>query len=63
MRLIASVNRSQDSAAFAGATQAQSATTVVMVTHERATAERYANRIITLADGRVISEETTARQH
>jgi putative ABC transport system ATP-binding protein len=63
MRLIASVNRSQDSAAFAGATQAQSATTVVMVTHERATAERYANRIITLADGRVISAETTARQH
>ncbi len=31
--------------------------TVVMVTHERALAERYANRIITMADGRVIQEE------
>jgi putative ABC transport system ATP-binding protein len=31
--------------------------TVVMVTHERALAERYANRIVTMADGRVIQEE------
>ena len=32
-------------------------TTVVMVTHERALAERYADRIVTMADGRVLSEE------
>ncbi|MGH9591614.1 MAG: ABC transporter ATP-binding protein, partial [Bryobacteraceae bacterium] len=31
--------------------------TIVMVTHERALAERYANRIVTLSDGAVISEE------
>ena len=28
-------------------------TTVLMVTHERALAERYAGRIVTLADGRI----------
>jgi putative ABC transport system ATP-binding protein len=31
--------------------------TVVMVTHERALAERYADRLIFLADGKVIGEE------
>ncbi len=31
--------------------------TVVMVTHERALAERYANHIVTLSDGRIASEE------
>jgi putative ABC transport system ATP-binding protein len=36
------------------------ATTVVMVTHERALAERYANRIVTMADGRIISQENLA---
>ena len=34
--------------------------TVVMVTHERALAERYAGRMIFLADGKVVSEETNA---
>jgi putative ABC transport system ATP-binding protein len=34
--------------------------TVVMVTHERALAERYAQRLIFLADGKVVGEETTA---
>src|ERR1700728_773443 len=34
--------------------------TVVMVTHERALAERYAARMIFLADGKVVSEETNA---
>jgi putative ABC transport system ATP-binding protein len=32
-------------------------TTVVMVTHERSLAERYAQRLITIADGRVAREE------
>ena len=32
--------------------------TVVMVTHERALAERYAERLIFLADGKVIGEES-----
>jgi ABC-type lipoprotein export system ATPase subunit len=32
--------------------------TVVMVTHERALAERYAQRMIFLADGKVVGEET-----
>jgi putative ABC transport system ATP-binding protein len=32
--------------------------TVVMVTHERALAERYTERMIFLADGKVISEES-----
>ncbi|MGA8761697.1 MAG: ABC transporter ATP-binding protein [Candidatus Sulfotelmatobacter sp.] len=34
--------------------------TVVMVTHERALAERYAARMIFLADGKMIGDETTA---
>ena len=48
MRLIAGINRPADGA---------EATTVVMVTHERPLAEHYANRIITLADGRIANEE------
>ena len=48
LQLITSVNRPADGAA---------PMTVVMVTHERALAERYANRIITLADGRIAQEE------
>jgi len=31
--------------------------TVVMVTHEQALAERYAQRLIYLADGRVVSDQ------
>jgi putative ABC transport system ATP-binding protein len=34
--------------------------TVVMVTHERALAERYAQRMIFLADGKVVGEEITS---
>lgn len=34
--------------------------TVVMVTHERALAERYAQRLIFLADGKLVSDETNA---
>ncbi len=34
--------------------------TVVMVTHERAIAERYAERLIFLADGKVVSEERSS---
>jgi ABC-type lipoprotein export system ATPase subunit len=34
--------------------------TVVMVTHERALAERYAQRLIFLADGKVVGEEAAA---
>jgi len=30
----------------------------VMVTHERALAERYAQRLIFLADGKLVAEET-----
>jgi putative ABC transport system ATP-binding protein len=33
--------------------------TVVMVTHERALAERYADRLIFLADGKVVGEEAS----
>jgi putative ABC transport system ATP-binding protein len=36
-------------------------TTVLMVTHERALAERYAGRIVTLADGRI--ERIEQRPH
>ncbi len=32
-------------------------TTVVMVTHERSLAERYAQRLVTIADGRIAQEE------
>ena len=32
--------------------------TVVMVTHERALAERYAQRMIFLADGKLIDDRT-----
>jgi ABC-type lipoprotein export system ATPase subunit len=34
--------------------------TVVMVTHERALAERYAQRLIFLADGKLVSDEVNA---
>jgi ABC-type polar amino acid transport system ATPase subunit len=34
--------------------------TVVMETHERALAERYAQRLIFLADGKLISDETNS---
>ncbi|MFZ0761128.1 MAG: ABC transporter ATP-binding protein [Candidatus Sulfotelmatobacter sp.] len=34
--------------------------TVVMVTHERALAERYAHRLIFLADGRLVGDETNS---
>jgi putative ABC transport system ATP-binding protein len=54
MRLIASINRPE-----AGGHP----TTVVMVTHERGLAERYAHRIVTLADGRIASEEAIAKEH
>jgi putative ABC transport system ATP-binding protein len=48
LQLIASINRPPNGA---------EPMTVVMVTHERALAERYANRIVTLADGRIAQEE------
>jgi ABC-type cobalamin/Fe3+-siderophores transport system ATPase subunit len=31
--------------------------TIVMVTHERALAERYAERLVFMADGKVVAEE------
>ena len=31
--------------------------TIIMVTHERALAEKYADRIVTLSDGAIASEE------
>jgi energy-coupling factor transporter ATP-binding protein EcfA2 len=34
--------------------------TVVMVTHERALAERYAQRLIFLADGKLIGDEASS---
>jgi len=40
----------------------QPPTTVVMVTHERALAERYAHRMITLADGRLASDERQMKE-
>ena len=44
LRLISGINRPSN---------AEEPTTVLMVTHERALAERYAGRIVTLADGRI----------
>ena len=44
LRLISGINRPSNG---------EEPTTVLMVTHERALAERYAGRIITLADGRI----------
>ena len=46
--LVSEINRPANGAA---------ATTVVMVTHERPLAERYAHRLVTIADGRVAREE------
>jgi putative ABC transport system ATP-binding protein len=34
--------------------------TVVMVTHERALAERFAERLVFMADGRLVNEEVRA---
>jgi putative ABC transport system ATP-binding protein len=44
LRLITGINRPSNG---------EEPTTVLMVTHERALAERYAGRIVTLADGRI----------
>ena len=66
LRLISSINKPVASAApgvpgvNVAAAHATTATTVVMVTHERALAERYANRIVTMADGRIARQERTA---
>ena len=69
LRLISSINKPVASSASTvpgvprindAAAHATVATTVVMVTHERALAERYANRIVTMADGRIASQERTA---
>lgn len=38
-----------------------SGTTVVLVTHEQAIAERYAARMISLADGKVVSDQRNAK--
>ena len=48
MRLISGINRPSDGSPV---------TTIVMVTHERSLAERCADRIVTLADGRIANEE------
>ena len=48
MNLVAEINRPSGGAA---------PTTVVMVTHERPLAERYAQRLVTIADGRIAREE------
>lgn len=58
LRLIAAINHPVDGASLAHAGEPEPPMTVVMVTHERALAEQYANRIVTLADGRVVKEET-----
>ena len=68
LRLIAEINgetnedNKRPSPSGAARADGGEATTVVMVTHERALAERYANRIVTLADGRIASQERTANQ-
>jgi putative ABC transport system ATP-binding protein len=67
LRLISEINGEINGAtsgplqSAAAPAEASEATTVVMVTHERALAERYANRIVTMADGRIASQERTAR--
>jgi len=48
LNLVAEINRPSNGTA---------PTTVVMVTHERSLAERYAQRLVTIADGRVAREE------
>jgi len=40
------------------AANGSAATTVVMVTHERSLAERYARRMVTIGDGRVAGDES-----
>jgi putative ABC transport system ATP-binding protein len=42
--------------------QAHLAMTIVMVTHERPLAERYADRLATMADGKLLSTRTTTRE-
>ncbi len=48
MGLVTEINRPANGSA---------ATTVVMVTHERSLAERYSQRLVTIADGRVAGDE------
>ncbi len=66
LRLITAINKPKDTpgkdqpAELPDQTDGAEATTIVMVTHERALAERYARRIVTMADGRIISQESTA---
>jgi putative ABC transport system ATP-binding protein len=49
MGLMTEINRAANGSA---------ATTVVMVTHERSLAERYARRMVTIGDGRVAGDES-----
>jgi putative ABC transport system ATP-binding protein len=57
MKLIAEIHRPAPGQAGPPAGQAGQDRTVVMVTHERALAERYADRIVTLSDGAISREE------
>lgn len=54
MKLIAEIHRPPSGQAGASSGFGR---TVVMVTHERALAERYADRIVTLSDGAIAREE------
>ncbi len=52
LRLISGINRPADRS-YGRSSGGAEPTTVLMVTHERGLAERYAGRIVTLADGRI----------
>jgi putative ABC transport system ATP-binding protein len=52
LRLISSINRPSNRPSNRSS-DGEEPTTVLMVTHERTLAERYAGRIVTLADGRI----------
>jgi len=56
MELIAEIHRPPNGQPGAGSSSG-AGRTIVMVTHERALAERYADRIVTLSDGSIAHEE------
>ncbi|MGB6430479.1 MAG: ATP-binding cassette domain-containing protein, partial [Candidatus Acidiferrales bacterium] len=57
MQLIEGLHRPAGASGAAGAASATIGMTVVLVTHEQALAERFADRIVTISDGRIEREE------
>jgi putative ABC transport system ATP-binding protein len=57
MQLIEGLHRPGGASGTGGAASSAEGMTVVLVTHEQGLAERFADRIVTISDGRIAREE------